>query len=435
MLDPVRFVLTSNSPGEVSGWLTPTVAALRERYSTAEIHVFLPPCDFASGSEVEVVHRLPGVNGVYGPGEYLRFALAGLWPPGLPRRGPGAVLFLGGDLFHAVVLSRRLGLPAFAYTEGFARWFGSFRRFFLPDQLALERAIRRYGAPAAKLEVVGNLMVDAVQQALAADRTLAATSTRPSPLPSALVNSSFLLVLPGSRPPEFRQVFGLFVQAAALLQRLQPVVLLSPFISWSTVEEVLVAARRQPDQFLCPVGGALVPAPADLALPGDVGSESRLLVADDGWSLPIYQVTAAVRYQLMARAKAALCLPGTSTMEMATLGLPAVVALPLQRPDLIPLPGLAGTLGKLPVAGRWVRKAVAERLAARRGWLALPNIIADAQIMPEVRGRVNPENLARSLAELLAEEPEWRRSRLREVAGPAGAARRLVASVARELQS
>ncbi|MBE3578043.1 MAG: hypothetical protein IMX00_10195 [Limnochordales bacterium] len=425
MPGPVRFVLTTNSPGEVSGWLTPVVAALRERYPAAAIHVFLPPCDFASGAEAEVVRSIAGIDGVWRPREYLRFALAGLGPPGLPRRGAGAVIFLGGDLIHAVLLSRRLGLPAFAYTEGFARWSGSFRRFFLPDRLAREKAIRRYGAPAAKLEIVGNLMVDAVHRALAAATAAA--------LPPGLAEGNFVVLLPGSRPPEFRQVFGLFLRAAARLA-LPAVVLLSPFISWRVAEEVLKASRGRPDRFLYPVGGVLGPAPAELALPAETGSESRLLVTDDGRVLPVYRAPAAIRYQLMARARAALCLPGTNTLEMATLGLPAVVALPLQRPDLIPLPGLAGILGRLPGAGRFIRKAVVEREAARRQWLALPNLIFNGPLLPEVRGRVTPQTLADALEKLLAEEPGWRRARLREVAGPAGAAARLVEAIARELQ-
>src|SRR5690606_21479958 len=111
----MEFVLTANSPGEVSTWLAPVVRALREKTPGARISVFLVPCAFATGAEKAVVAAMPGVDRAFGPGEYWRHALAVPAVRGFEREG--AVLFLGGDPVHALWLGRRLGLPALAYME------------------------------------------------------------------------------------------------------------------------------------------------------------------------------------------------------------------------------------------------------------------------------------------------------------------------------
>lgn len=461
----LEFVLTSNSPGEVAGWLTPVAETLVERFPTARLLVFLPPCDFASGSEKAVASTLPGISRVFGPGEYVRFALTGRLPGegiGKPRRRggrssqgegyrqagnarKGAVLFLGGDLLHAVLLSRRFGLPAFAYTEGFARWSGRFERFFLPDERAWERARHRYGAPPEKLLVVGNLMVDAVHRALRRARGDAR-----SHFDHPYHHYSFIL-LPGSRPSEFRQVLGLFVRAALDLVDFwssrypglpvpQPVMLLSPFISWELVEETLAGGREHPDRFLFPLNGRLEPPPAGRPAGPAADAEIRMLVTG-GKRLPVYRASAPARYQLMEEAAAALCLPGTVTMEMAALGLPHVAALPLQRPDLVPLPGVAGVLGGLPGVGGSVRRAAVRRVLAGRRLFSWPNRLAGSTVVPEVVGEVTPARLADALATLLAGEIAYNlkgrvspcREQLQRLAGPAGAARRLVEAMARDL--
>ncbi len=76
--------------------------------------MFLVPCAFATGAEVDVVRAMPEADRVFGPGDYWRVALG--WrglsgPTGAARPAP-PLLYLGGDLVHAAVLARRLRVPA-----------------------------------------------------------------------------------------------------------------------------------------------------------------------------------------------------------------------------------------------------------------------------------------------------------------------------------
>ena len=107
---------------------------------------------FASGSECSVVSAMPEVDDVYGPREFIRLVMRGRLPVGFKVQATGAVCFLGGDLLHAVLLSRRLGLPAVAYTEGRASWSSTYHRFFVSDEAARSRALA-YGAHADQVDV------------------------------------------------------------------------------------------------------------------------------------------------------------------------------------------------------------------------------------------------------------------------------------------
>jgi lipid-A-disaccharide synthase len=109
----------------------------------------------------------------------------------------------------------------------------------------------------------------------------------------------------------------------------------------------------------------------------------------------------------MRRAKLALTIPGTSTLEMGFLGLPAVVLLPLHKPEAIPVPieGLLHWIGLLP-GGRWLRHEIVRRLEARIPHLALPNQYLGERLYPEMRGIFSPADVARSALEVLRPESQ-----------------------------
>ena len=129
-----EIVFTVNSPGEVSTWLAPTVAALRQLDTGVHVSVHILPCLYASGTEAEVIRGMPGVDSVVTPGESWRYILRGRLPAGWKPRGRGAVVFLGGEMLLAARLARRLGYPAAAYTQGHVVSSRDFARFFVPRE-------------------------------------------------------------------------------------------------------------------------------------------------------------------------------------------------------------------------------------------------------------------------------------------------------------
>ncbi len=130
----------------------------------------------------------------------------------------------------------------------------------------------------------------------------------------------------------------------------------------------------------------------------------------------------------MAAADMALTVPGSNTAEMAAVGLPMVVALPLNLAEKIPLPGAAQYVEKLP-RGREAVEARSRAQAGRGHALCRPGPTAKParMLVPEVRGILRPEDVALEAVQLLGDDEASAamRRRLQEVMGPEGAAGRV----------
>ncbi|HEY8498481.1 MAG TPA: hypothetical protein VIK90_04460 [Limnochordales bacterium] len=390
--EPVDLIMTANGPGEIAGWLYPVVTEVRRRLRLRPVPglrliAWAPPCNFASGRELEALAGLGPWDGLFGPREMWAFMLRGRLPAGYRPARRGLVLFLGGDLFYAALTARRLGFAAMAYTEGRARWLWAYERFFVPNRQAASRAVGM-GAPPQRVEVVGDLVVDAV----------AARSSRPAPpVPDGVPTVGLFA---GSRDFEVRWVLPMFVEAAAILRRrlgrpVRVLAVVSPFAS----EEALRAATRA------------------------AGAEAGAIewVRDAGWA-------GEARGAAMRRCHVAITVPGTVTAELGALGVPAVTVLPLHRPELIPLEGVMGLLGALPPVGPRLKAAFVRRAARRLGPVAIPSRRAGRRLAPELVGEVSPEAIADEALALLQDEQRRRAvgEAEREAMGPAGAAARIV---------
>ncbi|MDI3542935.1 MAG: hypothetical protein PWP57_538 [Candidatus Atribacteria bacterium] len=109
-------LITVNSPGEVYYWLYPFLRDLSNQPSPPRVWVYVPPCQFSTGQEEELIKNYPLVERVFSPRETVRFCLrSGKLP------SPGLILYLGGDLLYAVLLKRRTGFPLWVY-GGYFKW-------------------------------------------------------------------------------------------------------------------------------------------------------------------------------------------------------------------------------------------------------------------------------------------------------------------------
>jgi lipid-A-disaccharide synthase len=131
----------------------------------------------------------------------------------------------------------------------------------------------------------------------------------------------------------------------------------------------------------------------------------------------------------------AVTLPGTNTMELAALGVPMVVIVPMNEPEKIPLEGLPGLAGGVPFVGPWMKRKAIQRQAARIVFTALPNRRAGSCVVPEVRGCLTGPDIAGPVCELLGSSSERQRlsERLKSIAGGRGAASRLVGLIMDQL--
>lgn len=413
-MSQLNIIITVNSPGEVSGWLKPAVAAIKALMKNTFITVFIPPCTFASGSECKVVRSLPEVNLAIGPGETLGFVLLGRRPRGFLPSSRGIVIFLGGDLTYAALLSKRLDYTAIAYTEGLVNWEKSFAYFMVPYPKMGHKALA-YGAPESKLRIIGNLMLDAVKPTTTKEEVRRLLKINDRPL---------LLLMPGSRPAHLEYMAAFFLQVAELVAEKIPdlavVFSISPFVSdrqfQEAVSHVADAGFGVPGEFM----------QGEVNEAGITAWESPAKVKT-GKGLSV-QAFRGRQYDLMAAADLAITIPGTNTAELSFFGTPTVLVLPLNYPERIPVEGPLGLIGGIPFLGKALKRALIPKLSLKTKYTAWPNMLAEEHIVPEVRGKITARDVSKVAEDLLLNEMKRfeMKERLKKAVGEKGAAERLV---------
>jgi hypothetical protein len=364
----VRIAITANGPGEFAGWVRPLVAALRARDPSVEIHVIGVPDDFATGREAEYVERLfPGVR-AYPPSAYLRLAL-GRGVDGLPAEFD-RVQYLGGDLSHAARVHARLGGVATSYKFSRKKYATEFALVFAVDA-ANKQQLLDWGTPEDRIRVVGNLAIDGA---------LGEASGAYGDPPSDAAHDGIVL-FPGSRKHEIANIFPMFVRVALNLRRMLPGVPVafagSPFVGDDTLRDALARGGEHPLSY---------GAPAELA-----GGE----IVAEGARFPLVRAAMGAA----AHARLAITIPGTKVIELAALGIPAVVCTPFNAPELVVIGGPLQYVGKLPFIGTPVKRAAVLSVARRFEHFAQPNIDANKDLDVEIAGTLLPSQVAHTAAE------------------------------------
>ncbi|GBR76333.1 lipid-A-disaccharide synthase [Candidatus Termititenax persephonae] len=96
-----------------------------------------------------------------------------------------------------------------------------------------------------------------------------------------------------------------------------------------------------------------------------------------------------------------IALTGTNTAISAALGIPLLILLPLNYPELVPFDGLLGLLSDLPWAGRLLKRLLIAAGMRGRPYIAIPNIKAGRRIAPELVGVLTPPQVAAAAEETL----------------------------------
>jgi len=369
-----RIVVTTNGPGELMGWARPFLRAVFDRAPDADVTVIFVPCPYATGREAQATAEMFPKAKVLDPKAYGRFLLRGranaAATPGM-HRGAGALQYLGGDLFHATTVARRLDLRPMTYKFTKRSYGQSFARFFaLDDRNAAE--LRRQGAPADRVKVVGNLVPDGVLGSLSR-----------SVWPAGGGNG--VCVMPGSRPNEIKLGLPFFLAVARELRRRKPDLKITFVLSPFNGDDQLRAALDAP------------PDPRMFGIPGSLRPDGSCIDAD-GESFPIDR---SGDYNAVAGARLVVTIPGTKCIEAAVLGRPMLVVVPLNRADAIALNGLAGYLHLVPLVGRPLKAMIVRAAERRFRFVTQPNIDADRAIVPEMRGVLHPADVAAKAASLL----------------------------------
>lgn len=402
-------VITSNSPGELYSFVRPVIAALSKRLPEARIILVITPCQFASGREIEVSRSFKELYEIILPEEYSKWAFKNTPPKGITFSDKGIVLYTGGDMMNAVILSKKLGYKAVAYTMNMVSWKHHYTKFFVPDEDMADKAFDK-GVEDEHITVVGDLMTDAV------------SSTAKPEAFGLDPKKAVITLLPGSRQNHIRFLAPYFLNVADKIAENLPdaqfVFGLSPYTNFVKIEESV--DEKNADQVTKKLGafGRLI-----------IESGKKYLLTNKGTKVHIIEKSP---YDSMNIADLIITIPGTNTAEAAALGIPMIVAMPTQKSEDYLFEGLLGIIGNVPVLGKLVKKLAVNILNRKIDMMALPNRKAGRKIAPEIRGNVTAAEISEMAVSLLA-TPQLLKEmshELKAAMGPKGAAKRIADEIA-----
>jgi Lipid-A-disaccharide synthetase len=390
----VEIVLLSNGPGELYTWAGPMLRELRVQAPEVRVSLGLLPCPFASGHEERIARGL-GFDAISSVTESLAYIAGGPKPGAFAKKTTGLVIGLGGDVAFPGRIGSRLGYPAWRYSfEPY--WKEGLEKLFVHDARTLEKA--RKSGPQDKLENIGNLTADAL-----------AFQTPAPKLPGLDV-----LIMPGSRKFEVEHMLGVFAATAEQIAQTVSGPIRFHWPRSRLLTEPMLEVARSGKKVL-DLGGVATRLEGDFLV---TPNGTRIHVADE-----------SDRYALMKMCDLALTIPGTNTLELGIANCPSIVALPLQKSELIPIENPLRYLEHIPIVGPRIKRRLVEIFLSRFKHVSLPNMIADEAIQLELRGDVTPDLIASHAQTLLENPTELARikARLNATMPQPGTAAKLVA--------
>ncbi|MBO1056506.1 MULTISPECIES: lipid-A-disaccharide synthase [unclassified Dolichospermum] len=412
MTSSVDILILSNGPGEVTTWVRPVVKALREQLghdiSQVRISVILSPCPHASGKETAIALGYPEVDRVQAAADFWQFLLWGKTAENWDWRNQGAVVFLGGDQLFPVIIGKKLGYKTVVYAEWSARWHNFIDKFAIMKAQVAKNVSPKY---IDKFTVVGDLMLEAAENEI----------TSKIENPKSQIN--IIGILPGSKAAKLTQGVPLTLAIAEYIHSKLPqtkfFIPVAPTLDLSTLADFAKPENN-------PLAKAFNFQGADL-----IGDN---LVTSTGLIVALKSENPA--YHLLSQCSICLTTVGANTAELGALAVPMIVLLPTQQLDAMrSWDGLPGILANLPGVGSSFAKLINWWMIKNKGLLAWPNIWAQAEIVPELVGKLQPETVGKMVLDLL-ENPEKLaaiRDKLRSVRGEGGAAEKLAILVKKEL--
>lgn len=426
-MQPKTVIFIANSPGEIAGWLAPLVHEVRRRWPQSRLVLQLLLCEFASGQEKRIGQDILGLEEIRTPAQYWRTLLTDL------KRYPQPIIIhLGGDMMYSALLAWRWKVPLWIYVWG-RKWLDpQFSGYLVRNEYERQKLLEK-GLAQEKIAVVGDLVVDATAFTLARQQkhlqetgattltegiepTEATKPTEPNQSLSSAADAPIISFLPGSRTRELCHLAPHFLKVAQIIKQQIPQsrfqLIVSPFIAKHELPSLLAT-----------------PPLAEIEGISGTFTAGYMRALDNSVAMRVIQEDHLAH---LAHSSLAVTIPGTKTSELSCLGVPMICCLPINRPDMLPITGIIGWLDFLPRLGPWLKKTLVLKFATRSRFYALPNLLAQKCLVPELVGVLTAQQVADAALNLWrdSEARQAQRQALKELYEPSrGAAERFFAVI------
>jgi lipid-A-disaccharide synthase len=112
--------------------------------------------------------------------------------------------------------------------------------------------------------------------------------------------------------------------------------------------------------------------------------------------------------ELMKSAELAVTIPGTNNIQLAYLGIPALIVFPFNYPEVVQFRGLLGALMNLPFLKMTGKRWLLGYLDKKVEYTSLVNTKEKKQIFPELRGILSEQQIADAIIAQMKDYPHLR---------------------------
>ncbi len=405
-------VILSNGPGELTTWVRPVVKTIREllgeEREKIRISVILSPCPNGTGKEAAIAGSFPQVDRVLEEKDFFSFLLFGKTPEHWEWRKQGIVLFLGGDQFYTVVISKRLKYKSVIYAEWEARWWQFIDHFALMQSTLINNIPSQYKN---KCTVVGDLMQNTSENLAIKENN----------------TEEIIGLLPGSKAGKLAQGVPFFLAIASYINKKRPptkfIIPVAPTLDIETLGKFADLSYNPVIKIINGITGKIV-----------INEEKAYLETETG--LKVELVREYPVYDKLSECKICLTTIGANTAELGSLAIPMIVVIPTQQLDAMRAwDGLPGLLANLPGVGGIFAKIINSIVLKQGKLFAWPNIWAKREIVPELVGNLQVEEVGDLIIDYLTHPEKLKEmsENLRNVRGESGAAMKIAQIIASEM--
>ena len=368
--------MVSNGPGELATWVKPLTEELHKNIalrpkateSRSSLNLVLVPCPNATGHEYLAAKQWHQFEKIIKAKNFWKLILKpnqfGPWP------SKGLVVFLGGDQFWSVLLSARLGYLHMTYAEWIARWPFWNNRIVAMSERIVDKLPKRIQP---RCSVIGDLTAD-----------LTETAKIDNPLPSG----KWIALLPGSKSAKLKIGIPFFLEVADKISKSMPnCQFLIPLAPTTNINELkYFSSSKNPISKQYESGIK--------SITKDNKKEGRgRLITNNSTVILIQEKHPA--YSDLSQCDLALTTVGANTAELGSLNIPMIVVVPTQHILVMEAwDGLVGLLGRLPILKWCLGLLISYVKLRKRGFMALPNILAKRMIVPERIGHITTTQIA-----------------------------------------
>ncbi len=417
-MKPIDILILSNGPGEITTWVRPVVKALRKQLGDdreqTRISVMLSPCPHSTGQEAAIARRYPEVDRVQSSEQFFSFLLWGKTADHWDWRQQGVVLFLGGDQFYPLMIGKRLGYRTVIYAEWEARWYRWLDCFAVMNQRVIEAIPESYQH---KLNIVGDLMADFSPMSLNFFDMAA---------------NPVIGILPGSKAGKLTQGVPLCLAIAEHIHQQKPQTrFILPIAPTIDIDTLVRFADPRYNPFVMKMGGV----GGQLRRENTYRQEKYYLQTKTGLNIELISQFPA--HEHLQQCCLTLTTVGANTAELGALGIPMIVLLPTQQLDAMRTwDGIPGILANLPLVGSQLAKLINARMLKIGRLFAWPNIWAEEEIVPELRGELEAKKVADLVLDWLENPLKLNQihHRLLQVRGKPGAAQKIAEIIQQQLR-